>query len=101
MMVSVWLQKSYLSAETTGPKYRVVAGVIGEGIRASYFPPGTRLPTVRQLSKDLGVSETTVARAYEYLREQGHVEGKVGSGTYVNRPAASEQTDPKSTGTAN
>jgi GntR family transcriptional regulator / MocR family aminotransferase len=98
MMVSVWLQKSYLSAETTGPKYRVVAGVIGEGIRASYFPPGTRLPTVRQLSKDLGVSETTVARAYEYLREQGHVEGKVGSGTYVNRPAASEQTDPKSTG---
>ena len=84
-MISPWVQKSYLAAETTGPKYRVIAGVIRDAIGTGHFPVGTQLPTVRQLSKDLVVSETTVARAYEFLREQGQIEGKVGSGTYVRR----------------
>ncbi|HEY6842227.1 MAG TPA: PLP-dependent aminotransferase family protein [Chthoniobacterales bacterium] len=87
MMISPWVQKSYLAAETTGPKYRVIAGVIRDAIGTGHFPVGTQLPTVRQLSKDLVVSETTVARAYEFLREQGQIEGKVGSGTYVRNPA--------------
>jgi DNA-binding transcriptional regulator YhcF (GntR family) len=87
MMISPWVQKSYLAAETTGPKYRVIAGVIRDAIGTGHFPVGTQLPTVRQLSKDLVVSETTVARAYEFLREQGQIEGKVGSGTYVRSPA--------------
>jgi GntR family transcriptional regulator/MocR family aminotransferase len=94
MTITPWVQKSFEQAETTGPKYRVIAGVIGEGINAGHFPTGTQLPTVRQLSKDLGVSETTVAKAYEFLHEQGQIEGKVGSGTYVRRSVTSGQSDP-------
>jgi DNA-binding transcriptional MocR family regulator len=96
MIVPLWVQRSYQSAEATGPKYRVIASVIGEGISAGHFPAGTQLPTVRQLSKDLGVSETTVAAAYEFLRDQKQIEGKVGSGTYVKHPTISEQSDSKS-----
>ena len=98
MVISPWVQKSYRSAESTGPKYRVIAGVIGEGISAGHFPMGTQLPTVRQLSKDLGVSETTVAKAYEFLHELGQIEGKVGSGTYVKRSATSDPSQAKAAG---
>lgn len=93
MTISPWIQKSYRAAERTGPKYRVIAGVIGEGISAGHFPRGTQLPTVRQLSKDLGVSETTVAKAYEFLHQQGQIEGQVGSGTYVKHLANFDQSE--------
>jgi GntR family transcriptional regulator/MocR family aminotransferase len=98
MTISPWVQKNYRQAETTGPKYRVIARVIGEGISAGHFPTGTQLPTVRQLSKDLGVSETTVAKAYEFLHELDQIEGKIGSGTYVKGPARSGQAEAKVVG---
>ncbi len=46
---------------------------------------GTRLPSTRGLSADLGVARNTVNSAYDQLAAEGYVESHVGSGTCVAR----------------
>ncbi|HEU5200182.1 MAG TPA: PLP-dependent aminotransferase family protein, partial [Ktedonobacterales bacterium] len=47
------------------------------------LPPGDRLPTVRQLAADLGLTRLTVHSAYAELQAQGLIESVVGRGTFV------------------
>ncbi|HYG92978.1 MAG TPA: PLP-dependent aminotransferase family protein [Nocardioides sp.] len=56
--------------------------LIGDG-RIGY---GTRLPSERELTAELGVSRTTVTRAYALLRETSYAEARQGSGTYTRLP---------------
>lgn len=44
---------------------------------------GTRLPTIRQLASDLGLSKGTVERAYELLEADGVVESRGRAGTFL------------------
>jgi GntR family transcriptional regulator / MocR family aminotransferase len=44
---------------------------------------GERLPPTRDLARQLGVARLTVATAYDWLRAEGYVFGRVGAGTYV------------------
>lgn len=44
---------------------------------------GTRLPTIRQLASDLGLSKGTVERAYELLESDGVVESRGRAGTFL------------------
>lgn len=46
----------------------------------------TRLPSERELTDALGVSRTTVTRAYAMVREAGYAEARRGSGTYTRVP---------------
>jgi GntR family transcriptional regulator/MocR family aminotransferase len=52
--------------------------------------PGDRLPTVRRLATDLGVSLTTVTSAFKSLAESGWTRGEVGRGTFVVEREGSE-----------
>lgn len=56
--------------------------LIGDG-RVGY---GTRLPSERDLTTALGVSRTTVTRAYAVLRDTGYAEAQHGSGTFTRLP---------------
>lgn len=47
---------------------------------------GARLPSERQLTDALGVSRTTVTRAYTALREAGYAEARRGAGTFTRVP---------------
>ena len=47
---------------------------------------GVRLPSERELTEALGVSRTTVTRAYAALRDAGYAEARQGSGTYTTVP---------------
>lgn len=47
---------------------------------------GVRLPSERDLTERLGVSRTTVTRAYAALRETGYAEARQGSGTFTRVP---------------
>ena len=49
---------------------------------------GTRLPSERELTTRLGVSRTTVTRAYGRLRERGYLVSRQGSGSLAQLPAA-------------
>ncbi|MBF6592396.1 MAG: PLP-dependent aminotransferase family protein, partial [Ktedonobacterales bacterium] len=44
---------------------------------------GDRLPPSRELAAELRVARLTVATAYEWLRAEGYVYGRVGAGTFV------------------
>ena len=46
----------------------------------------TRLPSERELTEALGVSRTTVTRAYAELRDAGYADARRGAGTYTRVP---------------
>jgi DNA-binding transcriptional regulator YhcF (GntR family) len=56
-----------------------------DGIRSGTLPPGTRLPTVRELAGQLGLAANTVARTYRELEAAGIVETRGRQGTFVAR----------------
>ena len=47
------------------------------------FPPGTRLPTHRQLAAKEGLALVTATRVYAELEAMGLVSGETGRGTFV------------------
>lgn len=60
-----------------------IAAQIGQLIEAKVLPVDSRLPTVRDLAQELGVSVGTIAQAWSHLREQGLVETRRRGGTRV------------------
>ncbi len=51
------------------------------------LPRGSRLPSVRQLMREFGVSQATVDRALQDLKAAGLIESRAGSGLYKLSPA--------------
>lgn len=75
-----------------GPLYRAIASLLAEDIANGTLPPGTRLPTHRDLAWDLKVTVGTITRAYQEAERQGLIGGEVGRGTFVRDPR--RLTDP-------
>lgn len=65
------------------PIYKQVADAILKDIRTGQLSVGTKLPTVRELADNMDLSQGTIKRCYEYLRELGVVEMTQGKGTFV------------------
>ncbi len=66
-----------------GPRYVAIADALALDICEGRLPPGTRLPTHRDLAWDLKVTVGTVSRAYAEAERRGLIYGEVGRGTYV------------------
>ncbi|WP_183100385.1 aminotransferase-like domain-containing protein [Nocardioides pelophilus] len=60
-----------------------IAGAFSRAIRAGELAPGDRLPTVRGVAADLGVSPATVSAAWQALRRTGLVVSRGRAGTFV------------------
>ena len=58
-------------------------------VMARKLGPGARLPTMQQLSEELGISVMTLNRALSELEAQGILVRRQGSGTYVTEKFAS------------
>jgi DNA-binding transcriptional MocR family regulator len=65
---------------------RAIAGAIGRLISSDQLSDGSRLPTVRELARRLGVSPTTVSDAWRSLADVGAIEARGRNGTFVRRP---------------
>jgi molybdate-binding protein/DNA-binding transcriptional regulator YhcF (GntR family) len=65
------------------PIYRQIADEIRQMVATNRLRPGERLPTVRQLARNLALSPGTVARAYIELEQEGVVESRRGGGTMI------------------
>ena len=68
------------------PAYAGLADRLRELIGDGRIGYGTRLPSERDLTAALGVSRTTVTRAYAVLRDSGYAEARHGSGTFTRLP---------------
>ena len=80
--------------QRTGPIYQAIADSIGREIESGRLKPGSRLPTQRVLARQLGVTLTTVTRAYVEAQRRGLLSGEVGRGTFV-RPSVIEIEGPE------
>ena len=72
-----------LDRSSSQPLYRQIERWIRHAIDGGRLPPGTRLPGVRTLARDLGVSVVPVITAYEQLSADGYLVSQVGLGTMV------------------
>ncbi|WP_432826521.1 PLP-dependent aminotransferase family protein [Dactylosporangium sp. CA-092794] len=69
--------------EASGPLYVLLADAIQRAVQSGQLPLGSRLPAERPLAEVLAISRTTVAAAYELLRQREVVARRQGAGTYV------------------
>jgi DNA-binding transcriptional MocR family regulator len=67
----------------TEPSARGIAAAVGRLISDGTLVPGARLPTVREVSRRLGLSATTVSDAWQRLARSGVIEGRGRLGTFV------------------
>jgi DNA-binding transcriptional regulator YhcF (GntR family) len=82
------------------PPFEQIRAQITALADAGALPPGTRLPTIRQLASDLGIAPGTVARAYRELESSGVVTSRVRHGTTIvarPKPSLKDTTDRLST----
>ncbi len=73
------------------PVYLQIHDSIKEKIESHYWEIGDRLPSERELSEQFGVSRMTLRQAIQTLADEGILERKVGSGTYVARQKVQEK----------
>ena len=64
-------------------KYKALVRVIRDAVSAGDLAEGQKLPPVRELAYQLGVTPGTVARAYGVLTDDGVLQAEVGRGTFV------------------
>src|SRR4051794_36513949 len=65
------------------PIARQIADQVRTHCASGTLCPGDRLPSVRQLAKELAVNQNTILRVYERLTAEGLLERRHGDGTYV------------------
>jgi DNA-binding transcriptional MocR family regulator len=64
-------------------RYQALADTMAAEIRTGRLPVGARLPSVRHLTTQYGVGQSTVFRAYYLLEEWGLIRARERSGYYV------------------
>lgn len=64
-------------------RYKQLVDALAAEIHAGRLPPGTRLPTHRQLAAKEGLALVTATRVYAELEAMGLVSGEPGRGTFV------------------
>ncbi len=72
-----------ISNSSNVPIYEQVKEQIKEAIVTNELKAGDKLPSIRLLAKDLGISVITTKSAYEELEKEGYVETIAAKGTYV------------------
>jgi GntR family transcriptional regulator len=65
------------------PIYRQLMDQIERQAASGLLRAGDPLPSVRELSRDLGINPATVVKAYAELERAGRVESRQGLGTFV------------------
>lgn len=70
-----------------GPRYMQLRARLSEAIRAGILPPGSALPSEREIGNLTDLSRVTVRKAIQALVESGDVIQRQGSGSFVTEKA--------------
>ncbi|MFC6064845.1 GntR family transcriptional regulator [Streptomyces ochraceiscleroticus] len=67
------------------PRWRQVADVIRQRIADGTYAPGTRVPSVLNLSAEFGIATSTSQKVHRALRANGLIRTRAGMGSFVAR----------------
>lgn len=73
-----------IDAQSATPPFQQIREAVQRDVRDGILVPGSRLPTVRALADQLGLAANTVARAYRDLEQDGIIETRGRSGSYIS-----------------
>jgi GntR family transcriptional regulator len=65
------------------PMYKQVTDQIKNAIAAGTLQPETKLPSIREMGRELKISEITIKRAYSDLENEGYIITRPGLGSFV------------------
>lgn len=74
---------SEIEQRLDNPTARALANAVGRAIRDGVLPPGTRLPPIRAVARELALSPTTVSAGWALLTRSGTIRTNGRHGTTV------------------
>lgn len=77
------MNKIFVDKSSKFPLFLQIKEQIRHLIVSGHYPPGTKLPSSRELGEFLHVNRLTIARAINQLEAEGYVHSEQGLGTYV------------------
>ena len=72
-----------LSPLNPDPMYKQVTDQIKEAVATGTLKPEDKLPSIREMSKELRISMITIKRAYADLEKEGFIFTRPGLGSFV------------------
>src|SRR5580692_10119922 len=82
-------------AQSNVPLYVRIAERFTHQVANGVLRPGDRVPSLRRLSKEQGVSLSTALQAYLWLENRGYLEARPQSGFYIRTPFAKLIPEPQ------
>lgn len=73
------------SIDLSFPIYEQIMNQIRHAVARGEIALGTKLPSVREMAKQLKINPSTVVRAYHELERSGLCEKRVGQGTFITK----------------
>ena len=72
-----------ISPQNPDPLYKQVMDQIKDAVADGALKPQERLPSIREMSKELNISEITIKRAYTDLEAEGFIYTRAGMGSFI------------------
>ena len=69
------------------PIYEQIQTELRRLMLSGVLPPGSRLPSVRELAGQLAINPNTIQRAYNELEAEGYIYSVAGKGSFVSGTA--------------
>ncbi len=88
-----------ISKDSGEPLYMQIRNAIENAVKKGDLKPGDQLPAVTTLARDIGVTHSTIRRAFEDLTAQGLIGSHVGRGTFILDTNKSSSKENKSIAT--
>lgn len=79
-----------IDPRSKAPLYEQLAQQLRWQIAMGFLSPDEPLPSVRQLSGELGINPNTIQKAYRQMEQEGLIYSRAGKGNFVT-PAVDEQ----------
>src|SRR6202051_1041714 len=77
------------------PIYVRIAETFTRQVAPGVLGPGDRVPSLRKLNREQGVSLSTPLKAYVWLENRGYLEARPQSGFYIRTPFAKLIPEPQ------
>jgi GntR family transcriptional regulator len=72
-----------ISKVNPDPMHKQVTDQMRDAIAKGALSPGARLPSIREMARELAVSPITIKRAYGDLEREGYLIARAGLGSFV------------------